>query len=182
MNRIVFGFLGLFAILACGCPNTEEFDRQNVQKQQSQYAKVQPVPQFDYSLEREAAIQLYKMRNERVRTWSVWRSDYGMIEGHCESIGFPIPYDVQLTNPLQTINGPAVIEQAEPNGLFSSKNTTATWVRSVVKHNGKVMEVPIYIEGKVTCYPYPIIVDYDKNRVTRADGEEPTVQMKAEKK
>lgn len=166
-----------------GCENQETRDRRVVDNQQKQYGAAQPIPVFEWSQERDMAIQLYKFRNQSVRTWTVWRSDMGMIEGHCESIGYPLPYDVSLTNPLtRADNSASVVEQAEPNGLFSSKHTTATWVRSVVNHNGKSMEVPIYVEGKVTCYPYPIIVDYDKNRVTRAETEAPTVSLEKSKK
>jgi len=169
-----------FVLTGCsGCESAEQKDRRVVEKQQSHYATAQPVPFFDWSLERDFMVQLQKKRNEAVRTWTVWRSDTGIIEGHTESIGFPLPYDVQLTNPLarEGTSSNIVVEQAEPNGLFSSKNTSATWIRSVVNHNGKVMEVPIYVEGKVTCYPYPIVVDYEKNRVTRAEAGDPTVVL-----
>lgn len=181
MKKILTCIVAAGLIFLIGCSGSNEKDRMTVEKQQQHYAKVQPVPFFDYSLERETFIQIYKMRNERVRTWCVWRSLNGMIEGHTESVGFPIPYDVQLTNPLARADGSSnvVVEQAEPNGLFSSKTTRATWIRSVVRHNGKVMEVPIYVEADVTCYPYPIVVDYDKNRVTRAEAEiDSGVQLK----
>jgi hypothetical protein len=181
----IFGSMFCLCLLAgcSGCRSNEQKDRQSVEKQQGQYAKAQPVPFFEWSLERDFMIQLQNKRNEALRTWSVWRSDTGVIEGHTESIGFPLPYDVQLTNPLgrEGTNSSLVVEQAEPNGLFSSKTTAATWIRSVVTHNGKTMEVPIYVEGKVTCYPYPIVVDYEKNRVTRAEAE-PTIQLEKAKK
>lgn len=186
MKRVtsLLAMLGVaFCFAGCQRDSAEQKDRRVVEKQQSHYASSQPVPFFDWSLERDFMIQLLKKRNESVRTWTVWRSDMGMIEGHTESIGFPLPYDVQLTNPLarEGTSASVVVEQAEPNGLFSSKNSNATWVRSVVRHNGKVIEVPIYIEGKVTCYPYPIVVDYEKNRVTRAEAESPTVQLEPSK-
>lgn len=180
---VTVALAAIFISVFSGCTNlqseqsAEAIDKQAVARQQKQYVLGQPTPAFDWSLERDVAIQLYQARNDRVQTWTVWRSNYGMVEGHCESIGYPLPYDVQLTNPLkseyrkvhQSITG-ITLEQAEPNGLYSSHNSIATWVRAVV--NGK--EVPIYIEGKVTCYPYPIDVDYETNRVTRAEGE-PTV-------
>ncbi len=171
------------ALIGCqgGCENQETKDRRSVDLQQKQYAAAQPIPTFEWSQERDMAIQTYKFRNSNVRTWTVWRSNTGMIEGHCESIGYPLPYDVQLTNPLQQ-SGATVIEQAEPNGLFGSKHTSATWIRSVVSYNGKTMEVPLYIEGKVSCFPYPILVDYEKNRVVRAETEAPTVQLKVDRK
>lgn len=159
-------------IFVAGCADTSETkDRHIVQAQQEQYAISQPIPHFDWSLERQTVIQIYAARNHEIATHTVWRSDYGMIEGDCDSIGFPIPYDVQLTNPLQPAygsgSGAAVsIEQAEPNGLFSSKVTSATWIRAVYIVNGQAKQVPIYIEGKVTCYPFPVNVDYTTNRVT----------------
>lgn len=169
MKRISL-LLALACFIGCNENTADVRDAVKVNEQQEVYAKSQPIPFFDYSLERDVATQLYKARNERVRTWTVWRSDYGMIEGYTESIGYPIPYDVQLTNPVKPFHtewrDSPVVEQAEPNGLYSSKNSIATWIRAVIRDGEKVMEVPIYVEGKVTCYPYPIKVDLEKNQVT----------------
>lgn len=170
------------SVSVLGCTdNAETRDAIAVDQQQKQYQAAQPAPHFDWSLERQLAIELYGARNERVATHTVWRSDYGMIEGDCPSIGYPLPYDVQLTNPLRTAyvsGGAAVIEQAEPNGLFSSKSTSATWVRCITKVNGQVMESPVYIEGKVTAYPYPLDVNYTTNRVKPIENVMPSVIIK----
>lgn len=176
-NKIITVILTIFFVGVLGCvDNAEEKDKKSVSQQQEQYQIAQPVPKFDWSLERQLAIELYIARNEKVATHTVWRSDYGIIEGDCPSIGYPLPYDVQLTNPLRTYgsNG-AVIEQAEPNGLFSSKNSMATWVRCITKVNGKAVESPIYIEDKVTAYPFPVIVNYTTNRVTPVENAVPSV-------
>jgi len=165
--------LALAALGTASCknrPNAEEKDRQAVQRQQSQYAKGQPVPAFDWSLERHLVVQLYKVRNRKAATHSVWRSDYGTIEGDCPSYGYGIPYDTSLTNPLQVAHdsyrsGVTSIEQAEPNGIFASKNTAATWVMCLGKAGA--LE-PVYVESKVTVYPGPVKVDYEKNRVVRS--------------
>ena len=154
--------------------NQEYKDQRDVDYQQRQYAIGQPIPKFDWSLERHLVTELYRIRNERVATHAVWRSNYGLIEGDCPSMGFGIPYDTSLTNPLRTTDldqkgyanaSLAVIEQAEPNGVFASKNTSATWVMCV--GSGGSIE-PVYIESKVTIYPYPLKVDYANNRVYRA--------------
>lgn len=111
-------------------------------------------------------------------THSVWRSDRGMIEGDCPSIGFGIPYDTSLTNPLvatsldqrgysHTYQGGALtsIEQPEPNGIYASKNTSATWVMCA----GEAGAIePVYVETKVTVYPYPVKVDYKTDRVIKS--------------
>lgn len=186
INAIV---LIMVIALTAGCleSNTSVSNKeaQNVSKQQSQYAIGQPVPAFDWSLERDLIIKLYNIRNHKVATHTVWRSDYGMIEGDTQSFGYGIPYDTSLTNPLvatdvsdrgtvHSYQGGALasIEQAEPNGIYASKNTTATWIMSVDVETSQIM--PLYIEGKVTVYPYPVEVDYEKNRVYRA-GKPSTV-------
>jgi len=158
--------------------NTEAADRAAVQDQQGQYRASQPVPAFDYSTERDAAIQLYSARNENVNTHTVWRSDLGTIEDHCPSIGYPIPYDTSLTNPMQHYTQGGVIEQAEPNGLFASHNSIATWVRCTYK--GKI--TPIYIESKVTTYPYPLMVDKATNSISPAADAMPSVTIEDRRK
>jgi hypothetical protein len=156
----------IFMFSACSV-DQEYIDRQIVDQQQKQYAASQPIPMFNWSLERHLIIQLYQARNSKVATHSVWRSDYGMVEGDCSSIGFSIAADTSLTNPLQREQGTnsAVIEQAEPNGLFASKNTNATWV--MCTGEGGVIN-PVRVESKVTTYPYPVTVDYPNNRVYQA--------------
>lgn len=165
-----------------GCNEYEQTESSKtsaaVERQQSQFAKAQPVPVYDWSLERDLLIQLYNIRNMKALTHSVWRSDRGLIEGDCASIGFGIPYDTSLTNPLvatdtsqsgdiDRFRGRALasIEQPEPNGIFASKNTSATWVMCAGETG---MIEPVYVETKVTVYPYSVNVDYTNNRVKKA--------------
>lgn len=164
--------VGTTLLAGCGAETTETRDAERVQQQQGQYEKGQPIPVFDWSLERQLVIELYKVRNQKAATHSVWRSDRGMVEGDCPSYGYGIPYDTSLTNPLvATATAPernfrsdslTTIEQAEPNGIFASKNTAATWVMCLGEAGN--LE-PVYVETKVTVYPGPVIVDYDSNRV-----------------
>lgn len=174
VNIILFFLIGLF-MPACSLDKSQETrDLQRVDRQQTQYAIGQPVNAFDWSLERHLVIELYNLRNKKVATHAVWRSDYGLIEGDCPSMGFGIPYDTSLTNPLRATDEDqegydksalTTIEQAEPNGIFASKNTTATWVMCV-GDSGQIE--PVYVESKVTIYPGPVEVDYETNRVIRA--------------
>lgn len=170
----------LISLSLFGCEETQTTkDKRAVEAQQSQYAASQPVPGFDWSLERHMVTQLYQIRNAKAATHSVWRSDRGMIEGDCSSVGFGLPYDTSLTNPLKTAyrnGGSSVVEQAEPNGIFASKNTAATWVMCA---GDSGMIEPIYVETKVTVYPYPVTVDYERNRVTKAGAS--TVSLRATK-
>jgi hypothetical protein len=177
--------IAMLAAAGLGCvkrvATSEENDRKAVQGQQAQYAKGQPIPTFDWSLERHLVIALYQVRNQKAATHSVWRSDRGMIEGDCPSYGYGIPYDTSLTNPLQTAGSyrhgyPLTsIEQAEPNGIFASKNTAATWVMCLGEAGN--LE-PVYVETKVTVYPGPVLVDYDKNRVVRSGAATVLIRRK----
>ena len=166
--------------IAC-LDSQESRDRQAVQRQQTRYGTAQPIPIYEWSLERDIVTQLYDARNERVATHTVWRGDTSQIEGDCPSIGYPIPYDTSLTNPLTPYyhgGGSTVVEQPEPNGIFASKNSTSTWVRCVVEVNGKRVEAPVFIESKVTAYPFPVQVDYESDIVRPVAGAQPSVTIK----
>ena len=183
----VLGLSLLLVLTGCNKSNTQTTkDAQQAQQQQSQYAKSQPVPSYNWSLERHMVIELYNVRNLKAATHSVWRSDLGTIEGDCASVGFGIPYDTSLTNPLVSTNiaesgmrqgngAMTSIEQAEPNGIFASKSTAATWI--MCAGEAGAME-PIYVETKVTVYPYPVKVDYDKNRVHKSGKSTVTITSK----
>lgn len=178
------------SVLLSGCIESKKTESSKtsaaVERQQSQFSAAQPIPTYDWSLERDLLIQLYNIRNMKALTHSVWRSDYGLIEGDCASIGFGIPYDTSLTNPLVATDtsqsgdvdrhiGRALssIEQPEPNGIFASKNTSATWVMCA----GAAGTIePVYIETKVTVYPYSVSIDYNENRVTKAGNASVTLK------
>lgn len=187
MRKFTIGVMIVFTMFLTSCikDSAATKETKKVLMQQDQYAKGQPVPVFNWSLERDLIIQLYHLRNTKVATHTVWRSDYGLIEGDCTSIGYGIPYDTSLTNPLMATdedqrgynnNALTSIEQAEPNGIFASKNTTATWIMSVDKNTGLIM--PLYIESKVTVYPYPVKVDYDTNTVVKAGKSSTLINIK----
>ena len=172
--------MGSLSLTACNIESntTASQETKAVERQQLQYQKGQPIPTFDWSLERHLVIQLYNIRNQKAATHSVWRSDRGIVEGDCPSYGYGIPYDTSLTNPLvatdidmegeeHNYQGGALasVEQPEPNGIFASKNTQATWVMCL----GEAGNIePVYVETKVTVYPGPVNVDYNTNRVTRS--------------
>lgn len=174
MKHFVLTALASALLVSCAKENADFKDTEAVQRQQKQYQVAQPIPAFDYSLERDLLIQLYQVRNGEVTTHSVWRSDYGLVEGDCPSMGYGLPYDTSLTNPLVAtdVNQAGYREaaltsvgQPEPNGVFASTNTAATWVFCIGATGA--LE-PVYVEAKVTVYPGPVDVDYAKNLVVRS--------------
>lgn len=167
MKAFALGLM-LLASSQDGCDgrSADSKDQDTVEAQQSIYQRSQPVPMFNWSQDRDNLIQIYTMKNEARATYSVVRAaGTGEILWHCPSVGFPLPADTQLTNPLQQVYGAAVIEQAEPNGLFSSKNTDGTYVLCVLP-DGSIS--PQYSESKVDVFTRPVKVEDGK--VVFVDG------------
>ena len=150
--------LGSFFAFGSGSSSSEDKDKALVNTQQEHYQDVLPTPYFDYSIPRDVLIQIYEVVTTKAyTTYSVIESVTGKVFYHGPSIGYGIPVDTSLTNPLQGIyvyNGAgSTIEQAEPNGLFSSKNTDGTWVL-FLQRDGTL--APIYTEHKVTTFPFVV--------------------------
>ena len=165
-------FLAMFFTAGCEV-GSESKDRAIVNKQQEVYQQVQPVHIYDYSIPRDIFQQIYDITTTKtVATYSVIESITGVTRYECPSIGYAIPADTQLTNPLQPAHSEwresGIIEQAEPNGLFSSKNTDGTYVMCVDLKNSEVY--PVYTEHKVTTFPF-IVDKNDKGQWVRADNK-----------
>lgn len=187
MRRLVSLVVLALAITACAASSEREVSRA-VERQQAHYTTVQPIPFFDFSFERDVLIQLYNARNEARQTFSVITSQgTGTIIFTCPSVGDGIAADQQLTNPLAPfrsggegsidISEGTVIEQAEPNGVFSSKNTDATYILCILD-NGDV--APVYTEQKVTSFPFEVEISADGVISPAADASsETTIDINA---
>ena len=166
----------LLVVLLSACSGQETADTRKVQDQQAIYAQTQPIPAFQWSRDRDTLIQIYKAKNEANATWSVITSQgTGMPIYICPSIGFPLPADTQLTNGLQQLQGHSagtIVEQAEPNGLFSSKNTDATYILCV-RLDGSI--TPVYTEQKVTTFPYAVKIV--NGVIVDAEGSGPSIKL-----
>ena len=172
MRRLILLTASL-ALFACDKASADTKDRRSVEDQQEQYAAAQPVPSFDFSMERQALSDLYQTRNETVATHSVILSERGTLVHDCPSIGYGLPYDTSITNPVRYGYHGAVLDQAEPNGLFASKNTSATWVFCVDETGHST---PVYTESKLSVFPFPVDVDAGGN-ITRRVGSKSSVNL-----
>lgn len=171
-----FVLICIFAFAVIGCENSstsEKKDQEMVDQQQGIYQMVQPVHMYDYSIPRDIYQQIYDVTTTKVMaTYSIIESMTGVTRYECPSMGYAIPADTSLTNPVQKVHGynhsATTIEQAEPNGLFSSKNTDGTWVLCVALKTGEVY--PVYSEHKVMTFPFIM----EKNKAgewVRADNK-----------
>lgn len=160
MNRIPkIGAIGASLIIGIaalsGCTEgADAAEERQVNEQQELYGDTQPIPRYDWSLARHLWVQFYDSQNTAVATFSYIRPNMGGAPSfECASMGYALPRDTQLSNPLQRGHNGSVIEQAEPNGLFTSKNTAQT-VIFCLNNDGTV--APVNTEEFVTAFPFPV--------------------------
>ena len=153
--------LAAFAVMGDDCQSEGQKAASAESEQQgAAYRNIlrnQPPPTFDFSIERKIMIALYEARQHSIATYSFVQSEYtGKVLWSCSSLGYPIPYSTQLTNPSQVVwgeHGSTTIPQNEPNGLFPPASSEATWVPCVDEH-GNI--TPVYEEKRVTVFLRPM--------------------------
>jgi len=75
--------------------------------------------------------------------------------GKC--IGYGLPYATQYTNPQsqsQTYNGIAILQQADPNGLFMPSSAEGTWILLIDPNTNEPR--PVYCEPRVLISPFKL--------------------------
>lgn len=176
----VLVLLVIVGAMLTGClgNTSQEQERAYTEEVMQHLFDVQPPPKFTWSLERDIFIQLYQKRNEALATYTVISSQFGEVLFECTSIGYPLAADYQLTNPSQKVYGYDItVEQAEPNGLYSSKNTAGTWVLCV-NDDGSVYAV--YTELNANTWPMPVVQKGEGLQRVPAEGAKPssTIDLK----
>lgn len=160
--------LSLSAFALTGCDESASTstattkEAEMVNQQDTIYLNGQPVHIYDYSIPRDLFQQFYDYQTkEAVNTYSIISDINGNVYYEGPTMGYPIPYNSQLTNPEKTERhrgdyegGNVTLPQAEPNGLYTSPTTNATIVMFIDSASGKLM--PVYTELNVTCFPFVI--------------------------
>jgi len=94
-----------------------------------------------------------ELRDEEIRTWTYYLDMNGGRHLLCESVGYGLPYSVQVTNPEAATGRDYALPQAEPNGLFMPESADATWV---LCSDGKGGVAPVYSEPTLIVSPFPL--------------------------
>lgn len=123
---------------------------------------------YDYSAPRDVVLQLYDaIVPHMMDTWTVFYVPGVGAVDVTPSKGYPIPYGSQLTSPEYRSTGSSGavnLPQPEPDGLYRSGETAATWVLSV-NEDGYI--IPEYHEEICVCYPFPVTIDPATRMVVR---------------
>ena len=158
MKKSILLSLGLvvaFVLVACS-----EREQAQYAERKQQGAGVlaivqnQPIPNLGgYSFERQIMIETYLARNNTISTFAYLFTFDGKIVEICPSIGYPIPYSTQLSNPYDEYGR----ANPEANSLYPPSDAAATLVQCV-NADGSVS--PTYIEDNVMAFPYRIKSDF----------------------
>ena len=171
-------FVAMFLIASCTASGAVPSESQQIKQQRQHYEISQPVPAFEWSLERDVLIQLYLARNEALATYTVITSSFGDLIYQCASIGYPMAANTQLTNPEAAYDdanscscetGSVVLPQIQPNGLYND-NGWGTWVMCVLE-DGTVY--PYYTEQNAHTWPFVVTQAEDGSWVP-AEGAVPS--------
>lgn len=162
---LLVALCGLFLLTACEA-STQQIEQGQQKRGIDAIITNQPVPDLGgYSFERQIVIETYLARNRTIATYAYMITMNGQIIEICPSIGYPIPYSTELTNPqiaLTQYSGYPVVANPEPNGLYPPGDAAATLVQCV-NPDGSVS--PVYIEWYVLAFPYQIKADVKLQRL-----------------
>jgi hypothetical protein len=148
------------------CENTPSSDQvQSSQQEQilAQGTSVVGMPHVKNFRERRLMKDIIEMRDQEGLTTYTYitsndASGRTVYVFFCNSIGYPIPYATQFTNPQKvgaaTNVGYAILPQADPNGLFSPASAEGTWIMCKDPSSDKVG--PVYVEPRVIASPFPL--------------------------
>lgn len=99
------------------------------------------MPEITNFFEKDMAKKIWELRDDpQLTTYAYFKSMDGKFVYLGRCIGFGLPYTTQYTNPekMDSVDGgdygarnPYTLPQADPNGLFSSETTNATWLMVV---------------------------------------------------
>lgn len=142
----------LLAISLISCEGINQKDVVETSKRMKEMRAQVGYPNITNFTEAKFAKLTSELRDKEIRTWSYYVDMNGGRHLLCESVGFGLPYSVQVTNPSSYYNG-AVLPQAEPNGLYMPDSAEASWV---LCSDGKGGVAPVYSEERLIISPFPL--------------------------
>ena len=161
MKKLLFIGMILATFVACEKPviskSSTEIEREKQEHLSKQAIESVGLPNISNFYEKKTLKKILEMRDnpKLINHFYTKNSMTGkwVYEGKC--IGFGISYTTQYTNPekMGHLDGgeygarnPYTIPQADPNGLYSVPNGTATWIMRVTDNGDTIVD---YIESEI---------------------------------
>ena len=141
-------------VLLTGCVETSGQSYQNEQQKELLNQSISQVgmPNIVNFKEKRDAKMIWELRDDaNLITHAYFQNMEGQFIYLGRCMGYGLPYTTQYTNPqtrdYNSSSGSVALPQADPNGLFSSETTNATWLMLINEETGEV-EV-IYSEPSI---------------------------------
>ena len=161
MKKLLFIGMLLVTFVACEEPviskSSTEIEREKQEHLSKQAIESVGLPNISNFYEKKTLKKILEMRDnpKLINHFYTKNNMTGkwVYEGKC--IGFGISYTTQYTNPekMGHLDGgeygarnPYTIPQADPNGLYSVPNGTATWIMRVTDNGDTIVD---YIESEI---------------------------------
>jgi hypothetical protein len=152
IGLLLIGTLSLGSLVGCGEGVSKEQDSDKQASVQQEEILKQGndqvgLPNITNFYEKKLAKKIIELRDDsKLVTYAYTTNMNGKYVYLGKCMGYGLPYDTQYTNPqkVDTVDGgqygarnPYVLNQADPNGLFSGSGTSATWLMLIDETTGE---------------------------------------------
>jgi len=153
--------LSIFVLIGCDRqPTSDDIQRQQQEEMVKEATAQTGMPAIKNFRERKIMKDILELRDqEGLITYTYLIAEQtGKLRFLGQTIGYPIPYATQYTNPQKSEwserRGTVVLPQADPNALFSPASAEGTWVLMYNPETEKAS--PVYCEPRVLCLPFKL--------------------------
>lgn len=166
---------------ACEGDSGQEQEQRATRAQQNHYAKTQPHHTYSASQARANLIAAQDAMALGADSWLVQYVEGVGITFECPSVGFPIPFGTNITNPQQVYRygsgGRYTLPMMEPYGLYPPADVAATYANCVLP-NGEIGI--FYSEPLLTSFLFDVEFNPETGRYEIPYDSEATVNVTRE--
>jgi hypothetical protein len=160
INRIIgIALIAFFGCTAESCDNTSDaVQRRQQEKILAEGTAQIGMPSIKNFREKKLLKDILELRDQdNVITYTyIVAEQTGKFVFFCNSIGYGIPAATQFTNPVKESEySHSIINQADPNGLFSPSSAEGTWVMCANPEKQNKAS-PVYVEPRVIVSPFKL--------------------------
>ena len=179
LYKVIFVLVGMSALAGCNLDEQRRPSSDDVQRAQQERILAEGtsqigMPNIKNFRERKLLKEIIEMRDQTGLITYTYLENMvptpihgktalgGKLTFLCVSIGYPIPYATQFTNPQKDkvwYTGNAgvagvTLPQADPNGLFSPGSANGTWVMCKDPNTNGDATRPMHVEPNVIGSPF----------------------------
>lgn len=181
-NRLAAVAVLAAATLALGGCNSgspgDNSEKAFTDRSQQHFDIAQPPHQYDASQARNNLLAAQDAMAEGANSWTVQTVPGVGITFQCPSVGMPVPFSAQITNPMKINNQHSTtvtLPQQEPYGLYAPDNVSATYGNCVLPDGSIGI---FYSEPDLTTFLFDVDCDPATKQCKVSQNAKATVAVK----